>query len=886
MPPAIVAAAAAVATAVVQTFVTNAIIAAILTIAINVAAVLLLRRPQGRTNQGQEIKLKLDPTMPRQICLGRAATGGSVVWAFTFGSSEKSPGGLYLVRIIALSDLPCTGVVAVMEGKKVLQFDGDILTGHRLCTNEHITDGGGRRMRLRVYLGSPPAVADPDLISWSGGLWTTAHKGTNMCYAIVRYRYDTEGDAFPSGEPQITFVLDGVKCYDDRKDSTKPGGLGLHRLNDPNTWEYTRNTAIHAAQSLRGFYSNGVLLFGAEAEERDLNTDMLFSAYNTCDQNVVYSGGVQKRYESGIMVNSHDSLAAYLQEFQAAFDGRIIDRGGSITLLPGATRTPVFNLTDDDIVWNMEKSWQPKATLSELYNYVAGVFVDEETVFAEKGYPPLRNAAWEDDDGGERLNLQVSFTAVTNWARVQRITKRIHQQSRFQGTIAFYLPLWGIEMEQGDWFTFTSTRWGFSMKYFEAMTVDLIDTQHVMVIGRETSPTIDGWAHAVDEKPRGDTTWNPPDVALPVPTITPAALHSTNNAEQSEEFGVAITIGGIEDVDNIIAPTTVHLQISPADDNLPVEDLAAVQAVHQTVSFYGLLPATAYSVRARSTDGVAVSPWSEWADFSTEFPDYALDVVVPPTLTIPADYLGELKEPPYYIDPIVSRGTLDLRFDDFTDYSVEFTNVVGSVNNTNDDPDKGRVTITDVTSASGNVKLITSRAAVVVVRDIPIIRLDDPPPIGGGTGGGSGGGSGNSVSWASGFLTLGSSSHSLWASPLKTITIGAGEDLHGVANLTYQVSGVAAGVDRGAAGKWQHSPTGAGTWTDFGAEVFGSDSTQGGNAGTAVEPEIYESSTGSILVDQTAVSPGAGTYDVRLVGRVAGTGSLGVRFGSASVTAE
>lgn len=100
MPPAIIAVAAAVASATVGVLVTagviSAVVGAIITVAIAIAAQIAIsltaRKPTAtRTNQGEELKLKLDPGMTRQIILGRQATGGSIVWSFTYGSTTEVP---------------------------------------------------------------------------------------------------------------------------------------------------------------------------------------------------------------------------------------------------------------------------------------------------------------------------------------------------------------------------------------------------------------------------------------------------------------------------------------------------------------------------------------------------------------------------------------------------------------------------------------------------------------------------------------------------------------------------------------------------------------------------------------------------------------------------
>lgn len=628
MPPAIVAIAAAVATAAVHAFVTSALLAAILTVAISVAATLLVRKPKGALNQGQEVTLKLDPTMPRQIALGRTATGGSLVWAFTYTDNGKKP-NRYLVRIIALSDLPINGCVEIREGKNVLSFASDVHTTFAPC-NQHKDKKGNTCMWVVIKKGSPAAIADAGLISMSGGLWTSAHKGTNIAYAIVRYDYDA--DAFPNGEPQLIFTIDGVSCYDDRLDSTKPGGSGFQRVDNPTTWTYTRNAAVLAAQVLRGFYSNGVLILGAQAEERDLDPAMLFSAYNTCDQSVTTLTTTIPRYRAGMMANSRESVANTLLELQAAFDGRIMDRGGAITLRPGASHTPVFDLTDDDIIWTHQKSWQPRASLTDLINNVVGTFVNEATGFHEAPFPSLFNSTWETQDGGERFTASFAFRAITSDPQVQRITKRVHDASRFQGTVSFVLPIWAVEIEQGDWFTMSSTRWGFSGKYFEVATADLVfsDELAVAITAREVSPTFSSWNYAVDEQARSDTTWVSPPYVLILPDFALAAHHRLDATSLFEVVGIELTItNAIEGA----GPTAIEVELAFAADHSLTWSAGIIQFVDQLYIIDNLIPNTLYSLRIRTTDGKRTSDWSAWVDQQTTAISTLVDYVDGKTTT-------------------------------------------------------------------------------------------------------------------------------------------------------------------------------------------------------------------------------------------------------------
>lgn len=613
MPPAIIAVAAAVGTWAVSTYVTSVILAAVLIVAINVAATMLTRKPKnqnGNLNQGQELRLKLDANMPRQLALGRTATGGSLAAAFTYGATSEVP-NRYLVRIISISDLPINAVVQIKEGKDVLSFSGDVTTGLQAC-NQHRKKNGSAAFHVKVVKGSPTAVADPDLRAMIPSLWTTAHKGINTAYIIQRSDYDP--DAFPNGEPQLTIVVDGVSVYDDRFDSSNGFGTGTQRLNNPATWAFSRNSAVLAAQCLRGFKSNGVAVYGVQAESRDLAPLMVAAAANTCDEAVATATeGTIPRYRAGLMVSASEAVANALIDLQASFDGRILDRGGAITLLPGAIRSAVFHLTDNDVIWIKESSWQAKASLQELTNHMTGVFVDEAAGYAEQAFPTKVNAQWELDDGGERFTARYAFGAVNSRSQVQRIVDRMYQSTRFQGTVAFVMPLYGIEAEQGDWFTMTSARKGFTNKWFEIAKCDITTEMSYVIIAREVSPTVAGWGPS-NEVPRTDVIWNPPSSILLVPVLT-----LTNIIEGVGTLMMHMDIN--VDVSGMLEGTaadSILMEYAVAGQEANPKQVPLLKPTNQNYVIPSVQRSATYGVRARTqTRDGAVSNWSAWTYITT-----------------------------------------------------------------------------------------------------------------------------------------------------------------------------------------------------------------------------------------------------------------------------
>jgi hypothetical protein len=626
MPPAVAAIAVVAASVAVKVFVTSVIVAALLTVAISVAATLLMQKPKGasKLNQGAELRTKIDPTMPRQVLTGLIATGGSCHFVHTATNDAKKP-NRYLYRVVQISDRPIHSLVRVMDASNTVGFSGDVTTGWRASTS-YLSKSGAACMWMRVYLGSDFPTADATLISETGGIWTSAHKGKGLAYAIIKM--DSDADAFPNGEPDFTYVVEGAHCYDDRKDSTVVGGSGSHRLNNYSTWEYTETASVITAQFMRGFHTNGVRIVGVGADERDLSTTMLFSAHNTCEQTVTVEAGSEARYVAGMIISSSFTAADVLEDFQAAMDGRIFDRGGAITILPGANRTPVMNLSDQDIVWSAEKSWQPQASQTALLNHVSANFIDRDKNFQEADLPVRKNSAWEVDDGGERFSEFFSFRAMNKRSQGQRITKRIHIASRYQGTCAFVGGLWLLELEQGDWFTLTTPRWSLTNKYFEVEEISLTRDMRVAIVGREVSPNIDGWDHSVDEVPRTDTTWVPPAYNLPVPAFTLSKTVETDATTGQQQFSVGVAVTDAATYGAFVKEFQFEISVGSTANPNAGNPFRPDQG---STKVRGLAPGLAYYVRVRTSDGTRSSAWTSWSSITTDLgtPVSSAQITVP-----------------------------------------------------------------------------------------------------------------------------------------------------------------------------------------------------------------------------------------------------------------
>lgn len=305
-------------------------------------------------------------------------------------------------------------------------------------------------------------------------------------------------------------------------------------------------------------------------------------------------------------------------------------------------------------------------------------------------------------------------------------------------------------------------------------------------------------------------------------------------------------------------------------------------ALDVVMNFSAVAPTTAQSARlaigndATLTSGSGV--WRVWSPWLAEHQP-AADITslnapsmeIPPAINIPCYSNGTIKPnilPSTYIVRRL-RGGVNVSAD--TIFTATFIGCSGSINNTYGDPDRGLITITDVTAMNASISISTDYAGVLV-DSLKITKVLAAVEGAGSTGGGGGGGTtGHSSGPLDVTFSVSSSSYTT-AAASTTLTLATGEKFTASVFEEYTKYTIF-----NVAGKWQYSPTGAGTWTDFDAEVVGEP--------TFRDLETYEVYCGSLQVNQEATGLTAGDYDIRLMNRrYAGSGSA-TAYGTAYVIA-
>jgi hypothetical protein len=552
-----------------------------------------------------ELQEEYEP-YPRELALGRFATSGSFVAAFTNGQQRK-----YLQRVYAIADHRINKLDKVWVNGDLAR-NGALTHGTR--TQVNLPGNSEARCWMTFYDGRPDQTADSYLVS-AASTWTTNHRLRGVAYIIIEHLWDSDlPESF-----DYRFGGEGALLYDRRKDTTA-GGTGSHRWDDPSTWEYSANAMVaadHYRSGIRIMSGSNAMWFGVGEAVDAVPYSEFEELADHCDEDVALKTvGTQKRYEVNGLLSADDDHAKNLQKIAEQMAARAIDQGGRISIRPPIVRTPVITLTDGDVVRDSESQADPGAGLDDMVNTISGRFINPDNDYKRDDFPAVQVSDYVNDDNGEisdTLNLDLETSAE----RAQRIAKLTIEDSRRVFELEETYGPQARVIAPGEWFVRESAIRGFpDGKTFIAEDVERFIDGSIRVRAREVDPDQLVW----DEETAVDLSVPPafPQVAIPnltVPSIviTPfsysgggaevPALRFTHAAfadfigdEIEVEFGVHDGAGGITG--------------QSAFGKFPGD-------FYILEGFIGLPPSITFAMRFRARLGERYSDWSDFQTFTT-----------------------------------------------------------------------------------------------------------------------------------------------------------------------------------------------------------------------------------------------------------------------------
>lgn len=433
----------------------------------------------------------------RRIIYGEVLVSGPLVYAESTGANN---GLLHLIIPLAGHEVESIGDV----------YFNDELVG-TLDADGNVTSGRfSGYARVRKYLGTADQAADTFLIAESAGKWTANHRLRGIAYLYVRLQWAES--VFPNGIPTVRALVKGKKLYDPRS--------GLTAWSD--------NWALCVRDYLTASY-------GLECSAAEIDDTALTAAANVSDEDVDLDAGgstTQQRYTCNGTVDLAEKPLEIMRALLSAGAGACVYTQGQYRVFAGAYVTPA---TDIDESWlRGGPTVQPRRPRRELYNGVRGTFSDPSKGWQPTDFPPVKNATYAAQDGGQEILRDIELPFTANDIRAQRIA-RIHLEKSRQGITvdlpcnlkAFKIAVWDtvrLSLSRFGWVdkVFIVTGWRFN----EAGGVDL-------TLQEEAAAVYDWlWDDATQLDPAPDTNLPSPfDLAAPgAPTITEELYETTGSA--------------------------------------------------------------------------------------------------------------------------------------------------------------------------------------------------------------------------------------------------------------------------------------------------------------------------------------------------------------------
>ena len=456
---------------------------------------LLAPKVKANDRQADTLQLNLGENA-REALFGNVATGGQLVDAANKTRYSGYDNGAEIL-VIKLADHEIDSLVGFYVNDEYVPWTG---SGTYHAFDNSFVEG------LRVYLQTgTQSQTVPSYVTteWSS-FWPATKTMKGCAHVFVEYADTKDRDIWPAGRPRFVWVVKGAKLYDPRKDSTVSGGSGSHRWGTPSTYEWSDNAYLCRYNWVRGIFNGTHLMVGRGLTATEAPPERAIARANTCDETVsLKAGGTEKRYRANGLVKSTDTAIDVEEWFAAAMAGDLVDRDGVVDIDPGESKTPVWTITDGDMLDGEQRSYNRFLSENQRVNTVVARYV-EPTQRYEAVAAPMRRDAADVTADGRPYETTLDLQLVQSGTQAQRIAEIKRRQGRLERSFQCTLGPRYLGVESGDWLTLTSDRWlGGDSVVCVVMAVQ-IGADFKVVLGlREIASSVYSWTAASDEMTPG-----------------------------------------------------------------------------------------------------------------------------------------------------------------------------------------------------------------------------------------------------------------------------------------------------------------------------------------------------------------------------------------------
>jgi hypothetical protein len=400
---------------------------------------------------------------PRRLVFGTRRVGGVLAWYGTSSTDPTAETRDYLWYVIVVAGHQVSDIKDIWIDIERIA-DADIDSG----TNE-VTGKFAGKVKIWRHLGTGAQTVNTDLET-AITEWTTDHRLRGCAYVVIRFQRDD--GLFPGIPQSVTSLIDGALVYDQRLDSTN-GGSGSHRQENPSTWAFSRNPALHLQWVLTGGsvvndQSSRMIRYGLREPYSRVDSAYIVAAANECDEmltgGVAPPSGSQTRYYCDLEVSCAEPRRDIVNAILSTMAGTAVMVHGKWRIYAGAYESPIHTVTQDDLHGDLEI--QDTSSHTERYNAVCAVFVDAEQQYVEDTCQIRTDSAYEAQDGDEQILRELDLRGVTNQYQAQRLCEIELRKSRMQRTAKIIGSLNLLKCALYEGISYSHSRYGWTNRIF------------------------------------------------------------------------------------------------------------------------------------------------------------------------------------------------------------------------------------------------------------------------------------------------------------------------------------------------------------------------------------------------------------------------------------
>lgn len=571
VPGATAVAGSVIATSAVAAFATTAIATA-LQVAFYAAVSQALMKPDvAAAADGRATEWAADPNAAIPFVMGRRGLSGIIVHRDTYGANNK-----YLAN------------VTVYSGGGPVNAFGDFLVDGVAATftGEAMNGSPAGRLYRQTKTGAQPdtALTSPS-VSPSASLsdWGSSHKLSGYACSMITLQQDGDFKYWPAGIPRTLQVVQGIKSWDPRLDSTWPGGSGSCRLATPSTWVYSTNGAIHALNWALGIRHNGVLVGGIGLSVDGIDVSAFIDAANIADTNSWTCSAVA--YSDAPTGDDKYQVLAALLQAAGAVPSR---KAGKISCVSrAASPASVVTITAADTAGPFD--FRAGAPREGRINTIIPRCVQEAHEWEMVDLEPVIGTTYVTEDGGATRSRGATYAYVSDADQAAQLAAYDIADSRegITGTIA--LKPYFRDLEPGDAFTINEDGFALTSQKCLVLSRSYDPARDVVTVTfRSETAAKHAWALGITGVSPTNPTLGTTDPSI---TPTPSGSDWTLTAGTGETPSIVLT--GAISTSVLVSRIVIEYRVDGSSDWIAFGEFSAGTT---DVEVTGLLGATAYEM--------------------------------------------------------------------------------------------------------------------------------------------------------------------------------------------------------------------------------------------------------------------------------------------------